>query len=747
MPRQADPRIGPTVAESTPWWDASAARSATAPNIVVVVLDDTGWSDFGCFGSEIHTPTIDALAAAGTRFNNFHVTPLCSPTRASLLTGKNHHSVGMRFLAVTDSGFPNARGKLPDHVPTVPALLCERGYGTYLVGKWHLAPQEELTPAGPFKNWPLARGFERFYGFLGGASDQHLPELYRDNSPVELADDPDYHLSSDLVDRSIDYLTDHVGYRPDDPFFLQLAFGATHAPFQAPAENIDRYRGRYAAGWDELRQERFDRQRQLGVVPQDAQITERDSAVPIWDSLSDEERRLAARGQEAFAGFLEHTDEQLARLVAWLADAGQLENTLIAVMSDNGAAGDGRELGTTNVIAPYNNEVLSAQAEAEGLAEIGDRNHPAHYATGWAMVGNTPFRQYKQYVDLGGTRSPLVLHWPGVAAPGQIRSQFAHVVDLAATFADVAIPADDAARDSVLAQLDGASLRAVITDAAAPATRDTQYFEMLGHRAIWHDGWRAVTRHEQGAQYSDDTWRLYDVGSDFSESTDLASAHPDRLNEMTELWWSEAERCGVLPLDDRSLKDLLVSRALGTRPLQTTLVLRPGQSHLGFTTRLTGTNRTMRVSARLNRLHGEVGVLLASGAEYGGYILYISEDGKLHFEHRFLGEHASIHSSVLVPERLSTVGFHLRRGRGRSAEVALLVDDAVVGAVHVPTTSVQPAFYGLDIGRDRTARSLDHHLPNANRPFPAAALADITLFFDEEAENYTQLSHHLEVNQ
>ncbi|MHB1782879.1 MAG: arylsulfatase, partial [Acidimicrobiales bacterium] len=494
--------IGTTVHESTPHWPERRERNG-APNVVVVVFDDTGWADFGCFGSEIATPTLDRLAAGGTRLTNFHVTPLCSPTRACLLTGRNHHSVGMRFLAVADTGFPNARARLPLGVPTLPGVLRDHGYGTYLSGKWHLAPQEELTPAGPFANWPLARGFDRFYGFLSGANDEFAPELISDNSPAVHPGGEDYHLSADLVDHAIGFLSDHVGFRPADPFFLQLAFGATHAPFQAPERYIERYRGVFDGGWEATRAARLERQMALGVVPPGTDLTEHDAEVPRWEELSDEERRSSATCQEAYAGYLEHADAELGRLVDWLEQQQQLDETVIVVFSDNGAAGDGGRTGAASVIALYNDLGHDRSASAIPLAEIGSRTGPAHYATGWAMASNTPFRLYKQYVDLGGVRSPCIVRWRGgMPAAQQISAEFAHVIDLAPTILEAAGCLEtDAGR-----AMHGRSLRPVLVGASTGEPR-TQYFEMLGHRGIWHDGWKAVTRHRLGAPFADDRWR------------------------------------------------------------------------------------------------------------------------------------------------------------------------------------------------------------------------------------------------
>lgn len=728
-----------TIADGTPQWAPRPRPVPGAPNMVAVVLDDLGWSDIGCFGSEIATHTLDTLAAGGVRLTNFHVTPLCSPTRASLLTGQDHHKVGMRFLAVADSGFANNRGRLPAGIDTVPGLLRDHGYGTYLVGKWHLAPQEELTPAGPYQNWPLARGFERFYGFLGGASDQFAPELYRDNSPVEPSNAPDYHLSADLVDQSIRYLADHVAYRPADPFFLQLAFGATHAPFQVPDDYLDRYSGHYDAGWETVRERRLAKQVALGVAPPGTRLTEPDPDVPRWETLTSDERRLAARGQEVFAAFLEHTDAQLARLVAWLRERDLLDNTLVAVFADNGAAGDGGPLGTSSVIAPYNRRTLPLEHELAQIDSIGGAAHPAHYATGWAMAGNTPFRLYKQFVDLGGVRSPAIVHWPArIADPGALRDQYCHVVDLAVTLLDCgAGPAERG--------MDGLAVTDMLTDGSAPGPRSTQVYEMVGHRAIWHRGWKATTRHRQGDDYADDTWRLYDTVADFSESTDLAAVYPARLRELQDLWWREAQQHGIFPLDDRSLKELLELNDPHSRPPLDRLVLAPGQSHLGFVTRLTGTHRSMLVEARLRgRATGQDGVLLASGAVYGGYVLYVLGDS-LTFEHHFLNDVVTCTASEVVPAGDSTVGFRCGRRPDGSAHVEVLVNDVIRASGDIPVTSMQPAFYGLDVGRDAGSRVSTAY--RGEFPFPPEVLRDVTLTFADDPNDLRLLAHHFEVNQ
>jgi arylsulfatase A-like enzyme len=738
--------IARTIAESTPHWPARRCPPAKAPNVVVVVLDDTGWSDFGCFGSEIATPALDRLAGGGLRFNNFHVTPLCSPTRACLLTGQNHHSVGMRFLAVTDTGFPNSRARVDPHAVTVPQLLRDYSYGTYLAGKWHLAPRAECTPAGPFRNWPLARGFDRFYGFLSGATDQRAPELFRDNSALMPVTDPGYHLSEDLVDRAIDMLRDHVTFRASDPFYLQLSFAATHAPFQAPAEFIDHYRGVYETGWDHTRDARLRRQRELGVVPTHAMLCERDPDVPPWDALSPGEKRLSAETQAAFAGFLEHADSQLARLVDWLHATELMDNTVVIVFSDNGAAGDGGRLGASSVIAPYNNVTLPLEYELDQLGHIGDRNHPAHYATGWAMAGNTPFRLYKQFVDLGGVRSPLIIHWPnGIHDKGAVRNQFSHVIDLAATVVDLALGgAADAAGGRAF---HGASMRAALADGAAPDTRDTQYFEMLGHRALWHRGWMAVTRHAPGEDYDSDVWRLYHTSEDFSEANDLSGVHPDILADLKQRWWSEAERFGVLPLDDRPLKVMLETRSPGTDELVTRLVLRPGQSHVNTMTGACGTHRDMTVRARFRgRTPSDQGVLLSSGTGYGGYSLLIL-DGYLRFEHHLLGERVSVVSARPAPAGDSSVGLRIERMDRRSAMATLLLDDKPDNQVLIPCTAVTLAMYGLDVGTDPGDPVSPTYAERSPFTFPPSVLLDVTMIFDHDDPASGEIADYMETTQ
>lgn len=713
--------IGQTIADSAPWWPDLLADSQENPNVLLVVLDDTGWADLGCFGSEIATPTVDSLADRGLRYTNFHVTPLCSPTRAALLTGRNHHAVGMRFLADTDTGFPNSRGRVRPDVPMLPERMRERGYGTYLAGKWHLTPPGEITSVGPYRNWPLARGFDRFYGFLDGCTDQYAPELYEDNHSVNPPFAEGYHLSEDLADHAIRFVSDHVAFRAGQPFFLQLAFAATHAPFQVPRKYIDPYVSVFAKGWDQTRADRLRRQQELGVTPPDAVLTERDPAVPAWEKLSDAERLLFTHLQAAFAGFLEHADAQLGRLINVLGRLGVLDNTVVMVMSDNGASREGGRYGAVDTNGPYNGIQRPAAEQVGMLDRIGGPEGPAFYPQGWAAAGNTPFRRYKQFVDLGGVRSPLVVSWPqGIADIGECRRQFVHAIDLAPTVLDLA---DIASQPGT----DGASIRGTFASDVAMPTRETQYWEMLGHRAIWHKGWKAVTEHVPGTSFDADNWRLYDTTRDFSESRNVAAAHPQILRTLQELWWREAEANDVFPLDDRPLVELIDIRSPYGLPSQTRLELRPGNGHVPVASGLAGSDRSMLITVQLaGRRQGDQGVLVASGGSDGGYTLYVRDD-RLAFEHHALGNRVTCVADRPLPSGDSAPGVRLERRDDGSAAVTLLHGDIAVGKAELPHTHRHLSFRGLDVGKD-TGRPVSSAY-SGEFQFPSLVLDHVVIEF------------------
>ncbi len=434
-------RIGRTLGESEAWWPSRPQPSAGAPNVVVILLDDLGFSHLGCFGSTIDTPNIDRLAADGLRYTNFHVTPVCSPTRAALLTGRNHHAVGMRSISNFNSGFPHMRGRVSPRAATIAEMLRDNGYATFALGKWHLCPMTECSQAGPFDQWPVQRGFDRFYGFLDGETDQFHPELVYDNHWIEPPGKPEdgYHLSEDLVDKAVEFVHDSIGVRPDRPFFMYLAFGATHAPHQAPDEYLSKYRGVFDEGWDVWRDRWFSRQKELGVIPPDTRLAPRNPGVEAWDDLTDNQRDLACRLQEAFAAFLDHTDAQIGRLLDSLDDLGIAENTMVVLLADNGASQEGGPFGVLHEMKFFNFLIETPDEAIHRIDEIGGPHSHSNYPWGWAQVGNSPFKWYKQNTHEGGVHVPFIVRWPrGIDERGGLRDQFHHVNDVVPTILNAA---------------------------------------------------------------------------------------------------------------------------------------------------------------------------------------------------------------------------------------------------------------------------------------------------------------------
>jgi arylsulfatase len=717
-------KIGRTVADSTPWWPAATEQGELPPNIVTIMFDDTGWSDFGCFGSEIRTPSIDALANEGLRYTNFHVTPLCSPTRACFLSGRNHHSVGMRNLADTDTGFPSGRGAIHRDIPLLPEMLRDGGYGTYMVGKWHLTPAHEVTPAGPYANWPANRGFDRYYGFLGGCTDHYAPELVQDNHSIDPPLKPGYHLSEDLAERAIAYLRDHAAFRRTAPFFLNFCFGATHAPIQVERRYIDPYVPVFEKGWDRTRADRLARQKELGLVPGNTELVPLDADIPAWDTIGADEKRLYTHLQAAFAGFLEHADEQIGRVVAELKRLSLYDNTIIMVMSDNGASREGGPHGAVDVNAPYSGAPETVAEMIGRIEDIGGPRGPAHYPQGWAVAGNTPFRRYKQYVELGGVRSPLVVNWPmGIQKQGEVRDQFLHVIDLAPTIMDLV-------GNRRGGNFDGSSFRLTMDNAGAPAPRNTQHWEMFGRRAIYCEGWKAVSEHEKGDDYASDIWRLYDTRTDFSECHDLSAERPDKLKQLQDIWWQEAEANDVMPLDDRTLVDIIVFRQPNGVMGQREVTLYAGQGHVPQLSMITSTERSMEITAHFTEgWNGEEGVLVSAGDSLGGYTLYIRA-GKFVFEHVHFGKRCEVEGVMRKgAKRCSLI---LQVSEDRSARAKLFADRACIGAGEVAQVSSHLSFWGLDVGRDAGIPVSDVY--DAPFDFPGRALDRIVMRFFEDVE-------------
>ena len=648
-------RIGRTWRESEPWWPPEPAPPPGAPNVVMIVLDDVGFAQLGCFGSEVETPALDVLAAGGVQMANFHTTALCSPTRACLLTGRNHHSNGMGRITDLALGFPGYCARIPRRNGFISEILATYGYVPVAVGKWHVTPEDETHQTAPRDTWPCGRGFQRWYGFHGGETHQFVPSLFQDNHsvvPPTLPEDG-YHLTEDLADRAITYISEIRSAAPDSPFFLYFATGACHSPHQAPREWIERYAGRFDAGWDSLRERIFARQMERGLFPPGTRMSARPPWVPAWEALAAEDRVVAARFMECFAGFLSHADAQIGRVLDFIRAIGEWDNTLVVAVSDNGASAEGGPIGSINDVRLWNVAMAGAEEMRARIDELGGPTAHNNYPWGWTMAGNTPFRRWKREVHQGGVADPCIVSWPArIPAGTPPRRHFAHAIDILPTILDL-IGAEAPASIAGVEQspIEGVSLAAALTDPSAPEAHTVQYFEMFGSRGLYHDGWKAVTFHpfvdmyqegrDPDASYEDDIWELYHVANDPAEVEDLAEAEPERLAAMVDTWWKEAEKYQVLPVDHRLIEALLDPRHHPVHRAQHVFYPSPVAG------RPTAIVPEYRVTPLPGRAHaiaayvevpesGADGVLVAMGTVLGGWSLHVL-GGRLRYVNNFLG--------------------------------------------------------------------------------------------------------------
>ncbi len=719
-------QIGRTYKDSTPWWPDPPAGLG-GPNVVLIVLDDTGFAHFGCYGSELATPNIDRLASSGLRYTGFHTTALCSPSRAALLTGRNPHSVGMRGVSNWNTGFPHMRGGISPRAATIAELLRSHGYATYAAGKWHLAPMEECSSAGPHTNWPLQKGFDRFYGFLQGETDQFHPELTSDNGHVDPPGGPadGYHVSEDIVERATGWIGDLQSIRPDRPFFLYLAFGATHAPHQSPLEYRERWRGRFDEGYEAVGERCYRRQLEMGIIPETTTLAPRNPGVPAWDELTDNQRAFSARLQEAFAAMLEHTDAQIGSLVSFLERRRLLDNTVLMVLSDNGASREGGPYGVMDEFSFFNAEREDIdEIVTHRLDDIGGPHSHSNFPWGWAQAGNTPLRWYKQNTYGGGVRDPLVIHWPeGIADRGGLRRQFCHVVDIAPTILDITgatVPEQFNGVPQI--RVHGASIRATFADAAAPAPRALQYFEQMGHRGIWSDGWKATTYHEAGRDFDDAEWGLFHIDEDFSECRDLASEHPEKLRALIDAWWSEAGQYGVLPLDDRSFELFGAPPRPGTVHARSEYVYFPPVTHIPADAAPPLGARDWEVIADIEASEELEGVLYARGGHNVGHSFFV-KDRTLHFDYNALGTHFRASTPLELPPGRHELAVRFRR-EDRTGRLTLAVDGAELTTIEIPKIVRMLGSTGLDVGRDGLSPVVEDY----EGPFPFTGTIDRITF-------------------
>ncbi|RJP21125.1 MAG: arylsulfatase [Candidatus Abyssobacteria bacterium SURF_5] len=715
--------IGGTIDASSPAWPERVQSRSHAPNVLFIVLDDTGFGQIGCYGSPIETPNIDGLAARGLCYNNMQTTALCSPTRSCILTGRNHHFNAMACITEGATGYPGSNGYIPFENGFLSEILLQKGYSTFAVGKWHLTPAEQVSAAGPYDRWPLGRGFERFYGFMGGDTHQYYPDLVYDNHQVKPNRTPEegYHLTEDLADKAISFIADTKQVAPDKPFFMYFCPGAQHAPHHVPKEWVDRYKGKFDGGWEAYRDEVFKKQKELGIVPREAELSRHDPDVKPWDQCSAEEKRLFARMMEVYAGFLTHTDHHIGRIIRFLKEIGEFDNTLIMLISDNGASAEGGANGSVNETLFFNLIPESVEDNLNAMDELGGPKYFNHYPWGWAWAGDTPFRRWKRETYRGGISDPFIVCWPsGIKSHGEIRTQYVHAIDMMPTIlAALNIEGPSVIKGAVQSPIHGVSLAHTFDDPNAPTKHLTQYFEMIGHRSIYHDGWRAVCpwpgtsfaeagrpfgsflSAEALAELDATHWELYHVAEDFTENHNLAEKNPEKLREMVQKWYFEAGKYNVLPIDGRG-----AMRALDERPLvsgeKETYTYYPGTQSVPPLATARLFNRAHIITAEIEVPKGGAdGVLLAAGGLDGGYSFYI-KDGKLRYAYNFLGKELW----TVESKRKMTAGRHkvhfefkptgdadILNGRGAPGIARLYIDRMQAGQLELPMTV--PLTFGL----------------------------------------------------
>jgi arylsulfatase A-like enzyme len=717
--------VGTTYKDSVPSPVPAVTAPAGAPNVLLVLLDDEGYGQSGTFGGLIPTPTLDRLAAGGLRYTRFHVTAMCSPTRAALLTGRNSHAVGMGIISNVATDFPGYSSSIPKSAALVSEVLRENGYATAAFGKWHLIPEKEDVSSGPFDHWPTHQGFDYYYGFLNGETDQWYPELTLGTQPVEMVAPPgrkgDYTLNEDLADCAIQWIKAEKSMAPQKPFFVYYAPGASHAPLQAPKAWIEKFRGQFDLGWDRYREIALERQKKLGIVPPETKLTPRPPQIPAWDSLSSDQKKVAARLMEVYAGFTAQSDHELGRVIDAVAATGQLDNTLIVyIAGDNGASLEGGLNGTSDGMAQINGVAESTAEMLAKLDELGGPTTEPHYPVGWAWAGNTPFQWGKRFGShLGGTRDPMVAFWPRrIKDAGGIRAQFEDVTDVAPTILEAAGLPEPVGVNGVKQQrVDGASMLATFDSVSSPSRRTTQYFETLGNRSIYHDGWMAASLSGQipwlppaADRMLEQPWELYHLTDDFSEANNLAAKYPDKVKEMENLFDEQARENQVYPLNP-----LWAGRQARPEGTHFTYYARTGHLYLSMTPPYE--NRSHTITAYVDIPQGGAdGVLMADGGIGGGFSLFL-KDGKPNYTYNFFRRRiTTIAAKDALPPGPAKVALKFDYdgdGVGKGAHATLWVNDKQVGQARLPET-VPFAFAfedTFDVGEDSASPVGDYQSP------------------------------------
>jgi len=712
-----------------------------APNVVIVLIDDIGFGHSSAFGGPIHMPTLERLAANGLKYNRFHTTALCSPTRTALLTGYNHHSNNAGAIMEVGTAFPGNTGIRPQSITPVAQVLRMNGYSTAAFGKYHETPPWEASVSGPYDRWPTGSGFDKFYGFIGGETNQWHPMVYDGTTRVyPKVDDPGYHFTTDMTDQALAWMNTQQSLTPDKPFYMYFATGATHAPHHAPKAFIEKYKGKFAQGWDRLRAESLERQKKLGVVPQNTVLAPKPADIKDWDNLTADEKRLFERQMEVFAGFAEHTDYEVGRLVAALEERGELDNTLFFyIVGDNGASAEGGMIGMFNENTYFNGVQETLDMQLKRIGELGTEHTYNHFAAGWAVAGNTPFTWTKQVAsNFGGTRNGMVLHWPaGIKSKNEVRSQFHHVIDVAPTvYGAVGVPAPRMVNGVEQRPLEGVGMNYSFDNAAAPDVRKTQYFEMVGNRGIYHDGWFAGTIHKAPWEaaprrpLNEDVWELYNVNEDFSQAINLAEKNPAKLEELKKQFLEEAVRYNVLPIDDRTIErfDPVIAGRPDLMNGRTKLTLYEGAKGIPENAFINIKNTSLAITAEVDVPADASGVLICQGGDFGGWSLYML-DGKPAYTYNWVGlEFYTVASTQKVPPGKHTIRFDFdyEGGRGGGGTGTLSLDGKKIANGRIAKTNSNT--FGIDESADV---GVDENTPvtlaYAKRPKFTGKIGSVTL--------------------